>query len=221
MTLLMEGKAGRVTAAGSGIGRGSALAFSKAGAKVMVSDVDEDSGKETVRLMEENGGEASFFKCDVSDEDQVIALIKETVSAFGKLDFAHNNAGINAGQKKIGELDSSDWDKTIKVKLYGACYCIKHEINEMLKNGGGATVSSAFGAGVPGSPNMTPYTASKHAVLGLTKSVALEYGKHGIRINNIAPAATLTPATERWATSSPAQYTPALESLPSGQTSTP
>src|SRR5699024_10197518 len=136
MTLLMEGKAGLVTAAGSGIGRGSALAFSKAGAKVMVSDVDEDSSKETVRLIEENGGEARFFKCDVSDEDQVIVLIKETVSAFGKLDFAHNNAGINAGQKKIGELDSSDWDKTINDNLFGAFYCIKHEINEKLKNEG-------------------------------------------------------------------------------------
>ena len=221
MTLLMEGKAGLVTAAGSGIGRGSALAFSKAGAKVMVSDIDEDSGKETVRLIEENGGEALFFKCDVSNEDQVISLIEETVSAFGKLDFAHNNAGVNAGRKKIGELDSSDWDKTIKVNLYGAFYCIKHEINAMLKNGGGAIVNSASGAGLEGSPNMSPYTASKHAVVGLAKSVALEYGKQGIRINNIAPGATITPAIKRWAESSPGQYDAVLESLPSGEMSTP
>src|SRR5699024_11723386 len=92
--------------------------------------------------------------------------------------------------------DSSDWDKTIKVNLYGAFYCIKHEINEMLKNGGGAIVNSASGAGLEGSPNMTPYTASKHAVVGLTKSVALEYGKQGIRINNIATGARMTPAIE-------------------------
>src|SRR5699024_11664588 len=121
-----------------------------------------------------------------------IALIKETVSAFGKLDFAHNNAGINAGQKKIGELDSSDWDKTIKVNLYGAFYCIKHEINEMLKNGGGAFVNSASGDGLEGCPNITPYTASNHAVVGLTNSVALEYGKDGIRINNISLGKAMT-----------------------------
>jgi len=115
----MEGKAGLVTAAGSGIGRASAVALANAGAKVMVSDVSEESGKETVKLISENGREAQFFKCDVSDENQVKALVDETVSAFGKLDFAHNNAGINAGQKKIGELDSGDWDKTLKVTLYG------------------------------------------------------------------------------------------------------
>lgn len=217
----MEGKAGLVTAAGSGIGQGSALAFAKAGAKVMVSDVDEQSGRETVKQIEDIGGEARFFKCDVSVESEVIALIDETVAAFGKLDFAHNNAGISAGQKKIGELDSNDWDKTIKVNLYGAFYCIKHEVNQMLKHGGGAIVNSASGAGLEGSPNMTPYTASKHGVVGLTKSVALEYGKQGIRINSIAPGATITPAVESWAASAPDQYNSVLESLPAGAMSTP
>src|SRR5699024_2415233 len=124
MEKLMEGKAGLVTAAGSGIGRASAIALAKAGAKVMVSDVSEESGKETIKLITDYGGEAQFFKCDVSDETQVISLVDETVSAFGKLDFAHNNAGINAGQKKIGELDSDDWDKTLKVTLYGTFFSI-------------------------------------------------------------------------------------------------
>src|SRR5699024_2145940 len=151
--MLMKDKAGLVTAAGSGIGRASAIALAEAGAKVMVSDVSEESGEETVRLITENGGEAKFFKCDVSNEEQVKALIDETVEAFGKLDFAHNNAGINAGQKKMGELDSNDWDKTLQVTLYGTFYSMKHEINAMLKTGGGAIVNTASGAGLEGSPN--------------------------------------------------------------------
>ncbi len=221
MTELLKGKAGLVTAAGSGIGRASAVSLAKAGAKVMVSDVSEEGGRETVRLIKEGGGEAQFFKCDVSDENQVKALVDETVSAFGKLDFAHNNAGINAGQVKIGELDSNDWDKTIKINLYGIFYCVKHQINAMLETGGGAIVNSASGAGLEGSPNMSPYTASKHGVVGLTKSVALEYGKQNIRINAIAPGATITPAIERWAKDNPEQYNGVLESLPAGEMSTP
>lgn len=218
---LLEGKAGLVTAAGSGIGRASAVALANAGAKVMISDIDEKNGQETVHIIKENGGEAQFFKCDVSDEEQVKALVDKTVSVFGQLDFAHNNAGINAGQVKIGEMDSNDWDKTIKINLYGVFYCVKHQVNAMLKTGGGAIVNSASGAGLEGSPNMSPYTASKHGVVGLTKSVALEYGKQNIRINSIAPGATITPAIERWAESQPDQYNGVLESLPAGQMATP
>lgn len=220
MTQLLEGKAGLVTASGSGIGRASAIALAKEGAKVMVSDVSVEGGQETVKMIRDNGGEAQFLKCDVSDEEQVKALVDETVSAFGKLDFAHNNAGINAGLVKIGEMDSNDWDKTIKVTLYGTFYSIKHEVNAMIKTGGGAIVNSASGAGIEGSPNMAPYIASKHGIVGLTKSVALEYGKQGIRINSIAPGATITPAIERWSKDHPEQYNGVLESLPSGEMST-
>ncbi|MFB9860437.1 SDR family NAD(P)-dependent oxidoreductase [Salinicoccus siamensis] len=221
MTGLMKDKAGLVTAAGSGIGRASAVALAEAGAKVMVSDISEEGGRETIKIIKDNGGEAQFFKCDVSDETQVEALVNETVSAFGKLDFAHNNAGINAGQVKIGDMDSKDWDKTIKINLYGVFYCVKHQINAMLKTGGGAIVNSASGAGLEGAPNMVPYTASKHGVVGLTKSVALEYGKQNIRINAIAPGATITPAIEGWAESHPEQYNGVLESLPRGEMATP
>lgn len=220
MTQLVKGKAGLVTAAGSGIGRASALSLAKAGAKVMVSDIDVDSGKKTVEIIKKDGGEAQFFKCDVSDEKQVKGLVDHTVSVFGKLDFAHNNAGINAGQVKICELDSADWDKTIKVNLYGTFYSIKYEVNAMVKTGGGSIVNSVSAAGVEGSPNMAPYTASKHGVVGLTKSVALEYGKQNIRINSIAPGATMTPAIEGWSEDHPEQYDSVLESLPSGEMST-
>lgn len=220
MTGMMAGKAGLVTGSGSGIGRASALALAKAGAKVMVSDVSEEAGQETVQMIKDLGGEAAFIACDVSNEEQVIALVDKTVETFGQLDFALNNAGINKGQKPIGELDSKDWDLTLKVNLYGTFYCIKHEVNAMLKTGGGAIVNTASGAGLEGSPNMTPYTASKHAIVGLTKSVALEYGQQGITINSIAPGATITPAIEGWAKTSPEQYEAVLASLPAGRMST-
>ena len=221
MTNLLKGKAGLVTAAGSGIGRASAVALANAGAKVMGFDISEEGGQETVNIIKENGGEAQFFKCDVSDEEQVKALVDETVTVFGKLDFAHNNAGINAGQVKIGEMDANDWDKTMKINLYGTFYSVKHQVNAMLQSGGGSIVNTASGAGLEGSPNMTPYTASKHGIVGLTKSVALEYGKQNIRINAIAPGATITPAIEGWAKNHPEQYNGVLESLPAGEMSTP
>ncbi|REB04779.1 SDR family NAD(P)-dependent oxidoreductase [Sporosarcina sp. BI001-red] len=220
MVGIMEGKAGLVTASGSGIGRASAVALAKAGAKVMVSDVNVEAGQETVQIIKDNGGEAVFLKCDVSDEEQVIALVNKTVETFGKLDFAHNNAGINKGLVPIGELDSTDWDITLKVNLYGTFYCIKHQINAMLKTGGGAIVNTASSAGIEGSPNMAPYTASKHAIAGITKSVALEYGQKGITINSIAPGATITPAIEYWSKTSPEQYQGVLNSLPAGKMTT-
>ena len=220
MEQLLKGKAGLVTASGSGIGRASALALAKAGAKVMVSDISVEGGQETVKQIKDNGGEAKFFKCDVSDEEQVKALIDETISAFGKLDFAHNNAGINAGLVPIGEMDSKDWDKTIKVNLYGTFYSIKHEVNAMIKTGGGSIVNSVSAAGIEGSPNMAPYTASKHGIVGMTKSVALEYGKRHIRINSVAPGATITPAIERWSKDRPEQYKSVVETLPAGEMTT-
>lgn len=217
--LTMEGKAGLVTAAGSGIGRGSALALAKAGAKLMISDINEEAGFETVKMIQEIGGEAYFFKCDVSDEAQVIALVDATVKQFGALDFAHNNAGANFQQSKIGDADSALWDKTIQVTLYGTFYCIKHEVNAMLKNNGGAIVNTTSGAGLEGVINMAAYVAAKHGITGLTKSAALEYGKENIRVNAIAPGSTLTPAIEGWAKAAPEQFESVLKAMPSGSMS--
>lgn len=218
--MLMEGKAGLVSAAGSGIGRASALALAKAGAKVMISDVNEEAGLETVKMIQDIGGEAQFFKCDVSDEAQVIALVDETVKAFGKLDFAHNNAGVNLQQTKIGDADSAAWDKTIQITLYGTFYSMKHQINAMLKTGGGAIVNTASGAGIEGATNMAAYVASKHAVVGITKTAALEYGTDKIRVNAIAPGSTITPAIERWAKDKPEQFNAVLKAMPSGEMTT-
>lgn len=221
MAGIVEGKAGLVTGAGSGIGRGSALAFAREGAHVMVSDVNEESGKETVRMIEESGGSAKFFKCDVSNEEEVKALVDATVEAFGKLDFAHNNAGLGAATAPIAESRSEDFDKVIKINLYGTYYSMKHEVKAMLQNGGGSIVNTASGAGIEGVPNMADYVASKFGINGMTKTVALEYGQKGIRVNSICPGMTLTPAVEGWFEAAPDQAAAVKASLPSGDLATP
>ena len=217
----MKGKSGLVTGAGSGIGRASAIAFAKAGAKVMVADLNEETGEETVKLIKDSGGEATFFPCDVTDEIQVKALVDETVSQFGQLDFAHNNAGLSFSQGKIGDTHFDDWDNTLKVTLYSVFYGMKYEVKAMLESGGGAIVNTASTVGLEGIPNLAPYSAAKHGVVGLTKSVALEYARQGIRVNAFAPGSTLTLTFENWAKEAPEHYKAVLESIPSGKMAMP
>jgi len=218
---LMQNKAGLVTGAGSGIGRASALAFAREGARVMVSDFNEESGQETVRLITERGGEASFFPCNVSDEEQVKALVAATVQTFGQLDFAHNNAGISSPAVPLAEMATADWDRTIQINLYGAFYCMKHEIKAMIANSGGAIVNTSSGSGLEGNPNMAPYTASKFAVNGITRSAAIEYGKHGIRINAICPGMTMTPLVQLFFEQAPEQAAALQARIPLGRISEP
>lgn len=220
MTKLLEGKSGLVTGAASGIGRASAIAFAKEGAKVMVSDVSQEGGEETVRLIIEEGGEAEFFKCDVSDEGQVKALVEATIAAFGKLDWAHNNAGIASPSAPIADMESKDWKKTLSIDLDGSFYCLKYELAAMMKSGGGAIVNTSSTAGLRGVPNLSPYSSSKWGVNGLTKTAAIEYGKYGIRVNSICPGMTETPGVEAWTKGAPEQAAQVKSTIPLGRLGT-
>jgi NAD(P)-dependent dehydrogenase (short-subunit alcohol dehydrogenase family) len=191
------GKAVLVTGGAGGIGRAAALAFARAGARVAVSDVNAAGGEETVGLITRAGGEAVFVKADVSREAEVEALVAKTVAAFGRLDCAFNNAGIEEESKPLADCDEALFDRIMAVNVKGAWLCMKHEIRQMLKQGGGAIVNTASVAGLAGAPLQPVYAASKHAVVGMTRTAAAEYGKAGIRINSVCPGVIRTPMLER------------------------
>lgn len=216
---LFQDKVGIVTASGNGIGRESAIQFAAEGGKVVVSDVNEEAGNETVRLIKEAGGEATFIYCNVAEEQQVIDLVKNTVKLYGRLDWAHNNAGIGAPAKQLAETESADWDRCLQITTTGMYYSLKHEITAMLETGGGSIVNTASTSGLLGSPNLATYSAAKFAVIGLTKSVALEYGKQGIRVNAICPGMTRTAAVEKWSKEVPEQAAAFEKAIPLGRMS--
>lgn len=197
MDLKLQGKAILVTGAGSGIGRATSLLFAKEGGRVAVVDVNKEGGEETVRLIDKHGGEGKFFQCDVSKAQEVEAMVREIVEKYGRLDCAFNNAGIEGLNSPVIEYDEEIWDQVIDINLKGVWLCMKYEIPEMLKQGGGVIVNTASVAGLIGTPGSTGYTASKHGIVGLTKTSALEYAKAGIRINAICPGAVHTELIDR------------------------
>jgi len=217
VTGLLAGKGALITGAASGIGRATALAFAREGARVAVADVDGSGGEAVAAQIRDGGGEARFFPTDVSREAAVEAAVSGTVAAFGRLDCAVNNAGITGAPSPLQDLALADFERVIAINLQGVFLCMKHEIRAMRAQGGGAIVNMASGSGLIATPWLAAYCASKHGVLGLTKTAAVENARDGIRVNAICPGATDTPTLARTMAIDPQVEKMVLASLPGGR----
>ncbi len=192
-----SGKSILVTGAAGGIGRAAAIAFAREGGRVAAVDMDAMGGEETVALIRQTGGDAFFIKADISQAAQVEAMVDRVVTNFGVLDCAFNNAGIEIEHLPLADADEATFDRLMSVNVKGVWLCMKHEIRQMLKQGGGAIVNTASVAGLVGAPLQPLYAASKHAVVGMSKTAAAEYGRAGIRINTVCPGIIRTAMLDR------------------------
>lgn len=193
----LERKVAIVTGAGSGIGEATALLFGREGAKIVVSDINEENGREVVERIRKAGGEATFFKADVSSAAENKALVDQALEVYGKLDIAVNNAGIGGEANKIVNMSLEGWHKVIDVNLHSIFYAMKYQIEVMLKHGHGSIINMSSILGTVGFEGSVGYVAAKHAILGMTRTAAIEYSKQHIRINAVGPAFIDTPLLDQ------------------------
>ena len=221
MAELTKGKVALVTGAGSGIGRAAARIFAREGAKVAAADVNQASAEETVGMIREAGGEAFGLQADVSKAAEVKAMVDAAVEAYGRLDCAFNNAGIEGALAPTVDYTEADWAPVIAVNLTGVWLCMKYEIPRLLETGGGAIVNTSSAAGLLGAPRMPAYVASKHGVVGLTRTAALEYAKSGVRVNAVCPGVIDTSMVGRLKERRPRMFEKIVRGEPIGRIGRP
>lgn len=210
-----------VTGGSGGIGRATALALARTGAQVVVVDVSEAGGAETAQMIVAAGGTAQFMRVDVTDAQAVEQMIGATVASYGRLDYAVNNAGIDGLRARTADYPEDEWQRVLSINVTGVWLCMKYELKQMQTQGSGVIVNTASVAGLVGFPGHSAYSASKHAVIGLTKTAALEYARRGIRVNAVCPGYTRTPMVERVFEQTPEMQAKVTQAMPIGRIGTP
>ena len=221
MSLSLENAVALVTGAGSGIGLATARAFAEAGAGVALADANEDAVRAVAERLTSDGHQAIAVRCDVTDEAEVAATVQRAVSAFGRLDAAFNNVGVHCPATETADANGDDFDRVGAVNVRGVWNCMKHELRHMRAQGSGAIVNCSSQSGLVGIAGLGTYTASKHAVIGLTKAAALEYAPRGIRINAVCPGTTDTPMVAGVLARDPARMTAVIDAIPLGRMGRP
>jgi NAD(P)-dependent dehydrogenase (short-subunit alcohol dehydrogenase family) len=221
MAGLVEGKATLITGAASGIGAAAARIFAREGARLVLSDVQTELGEQITKDLVSQGAEAHFITADVAIEADVQRLVGGTVELLGTLDCAFNNAGVAPPPALLHETTLENWDRTLAINLTGVFLCMKEELRVMLERGGGSIVNTASGSGLIATPGLSPYCASKHAILGITKTAAVENARAGVRVNAILPGSTDTPMLQGAMNSNEATRKMILASTPTGRLGLP